>query len=164
MAAATSLPSAACSMRCWLESPPSAKHNGDNKKAQAILDEAMSLPRLNDEDGEVILTAIRVELFERRPEAALARLAQLRGGVYSSQFAFIPADLLAAQAHLQAGRPADAQAASARAQATIRLRLAERPEDARLYDALGVALAGLGRGQEALQRRAAASSCSAAGS
>ena len=97
--------------------------------------------------------AIHVGLLhlERRPDSLLAVLAASPPGVFQGQGSFHPTSLYAAWAHqLRGDRPA-ARAAFDTARALLDSVTREDPNDRRVRAALGLVLAGLGRGDDALR-------------
>jgi len=89
-------------------------------------------------------------LWERNGEGLLQMLRSPRGDVFDVQAAFVPKVLYAAWAHQLRGDHAAARAAFDAARVRLDSALRELPDDWRVHAARGMALAGLGRGDEAL--------------
>lgn len=82
---------------------------------------------------------------------ALRALEQVNREVIAGQTVYHPVSLLAGLTHAAAGEPQAALAAFDSALAVIDAALRSEPGDARLYSAKGLALAGLGREDEAVR-------------
>jgi serine/threonine-protein kinase len=91
-----------------------------------------------------------LQLWERNPDSLLASLGSA-DAVFAGQLLFLPTSLYAAWAHELRGDDGAAQAAFDSARLLLDSVLAALPEDWRVHGALGLALAGLGRRQEALR-------------
>ncbi len=90
-------------------------------------------------------------LWERNPDSLLALLGSARDAVFEGQLLFLPTSLYAAWAHQLRGDDVAAHAAFDSARLLLDSVLAALPEDWRVHAARGLALAGLGRRQEALR-------------
>ena len=95
------------------------------------------------------LARLRVELADRDYPAALALLAEVPE-IVETQFLVRPRTLMAARVHSLIGNTAAARVNSDSARVLIEQKLATSPDDQRLYSALGLALAGLGRHADAI--------------
>jgi serine/threonine-protein kinase len=94
---------------------------------------------------------LQLFLWERQPDSLLHVLALAHTDVFGGQDFFLPSTLYAAWAHqLRGDRPA-ARAAFDSARVFLESVLRERPDDERVRAARGLALAGLGRRDEALR-------------
>jgi tetratricopeptide (TPR) repeat protein len=95
----------------------------------------------------------RVELLllERNPDSLLALVGSAPDAVFKEQESFRPTSLYAAWGHELRGDEVAAQAAFDSARLLLDSVLAVLPEDWRVHAARGLALAGLGRRQEALR-------------
>ena len=89
------------------------------------------------------------EIYEGSTEQALARLPDDPAVWIESPDWRQPAALLVAQAHELGGDGEAARAAYETAAALLRREVEAAPQDARLHSALGLACAGLGRGEDA---------------
>ena len=96
--------------------------------------------------------AQRLQLFlwERQADSLLQALRQSRHAVYQGQRFFLPASLYAAWAHQLRGDEPAARAAFDSAIVVLDSVVKELPDDHRVLAARGMALAGLGRRDEAL--------------
>jgi serine/threonine-protein kinase len=90
-------------------------------------------------------------LWERKPDSLLALLGSARDAVFGGTRSFLPNSLYAAWAHQLRGDDVAAHAAFDSAQLLLDSVLAALPDDWRVHAARGLALAGLGRRQEALR-------------
>jgi eukaryotic-like serine/threonine-protein kinase len=90
-------------------------------------------------------------LLERKPDSLLAVLGSARDAVFESQMFFLPTSLYAAWAHELHGNGVAARATFESARSLLDSVLPELPDDWRVHAARGLALAGLGRQQEALR-------------
>jgi len=101
-------------------------------------------------EGNVGAQRAALLLLERNAESLLQMLKIARGGVFEGQTFFLPSALYAAWAHQLRGDQAAARAAFDSARVRLDSALSELPDDWRLHAARGLALAGLGRRDEAL--------------
>ena len=90
-------------------------------------------------------------LWERNPDSLLAVLGSARDAVFEGQLVFLPTSLYAGWAHELRGDDGAALAAFDSARVLLDSVLAVLPDDWRVHAARGLALAGLGRRQEALR-------------
>ncbi len=91
------------------------------------------------------------EMFERNYQAALDRLSTLSGEAIEIQTAFLPKDLLAGLTYGRMNDPSRARSSFESALLLLEKTVQERPEDPRVHSALGLAYAGLGRKDNAIQ-------------
>ncbi|HUP88444.1 MAG TPA: hypothetical protein VM100_03805 [Longimicrobiales bacterium] len=129
---------------------------GDMKQARGLL---TSIDRSVSGTGEFsyVLFATLVELFDRKPDAALSLLAASRDTAFFNQFEYSPKTLLVARAYVLKGDPQQAAVNFKAAITSIDYALAHAfPDDPRLYMARAHALAGLGdkKGAVAAAQRA----------
>jgi serine/threonine-protein kinase len=109
------------------------------------------IPAAWDPDGMATwarYTALRVQ---RRYAEGLAMLDRTPSGLSRDGLVYQPSQLMRAQLHDALGDRARARAAYAAARAFLRDSVAAHPEDASIRIALGLALAGLGRAEEAVR-------------
>jgi tetratricopeptide (TPR) repeat protein len=99
-------------------------------------------------------TAQRVQLllWERKSDSLLALLGRARGAVFDAQNFFLPTSLCAGWAHQLRGDTLAAWTAFDSARVLADSAVAALPDDWRVHAALGLALAGLGRREEALRQ------------
>ena len=123
---------------------------GELDTLRAVLDQ---LPR--DADlaafGTVRTQRVVLLLWERKSDSLLALLGSSRDAVLGGQQFFQPTSLYAAWAHELRGDDVAAHAAFDSARLLLDSVLAALPDDWRVHAARGLALAGLGRRQEALR-------------
>ena len=87
--------------------------------------------------------------WARQPDSLLAFLERSPRDAFEAQEEYLPTALYAGWAHQLRGNQAAARAAFESARAHLGSRLALYPDDQRVHTSLGLALAGLGRTQEA---------------
>ena len=123
---------------------------GEPDTLRAVLDQ---LPRgaLGGDFGRAGAQRARLLLWERSPDSLLTVLGSARDAVFEAQDYFLPTSLYAAWAHELRGDDVAAQAAFDSARLLLDSVLAALPDDWRIHAARGLALAGLGRRQEALR-------------
>jgi tetratricopeptide (TPR) repeat protein len=124
---------------------------GDIEKAQALVKEAGQVQGLQDAVGLVALEAFRNALIARDFHGALRLLEGERRPAFYTQFYYRPLDLLRGEAHLLAGETAQARVSFEAGRRRLQELTTKDPEDPRFLSALGIACAGLGLGEEALQ-------------
>ncbi len=105
----------------------------------------------SDPDGNARLDLFRVDLCERKFQEARDRLTAWPGDVVENQWFFLPKSLLVGQAWALEGDSDRARGSFEAARARLASELAARPDDHRIHSALGLALAGLGRKEEAIR-------------
>lgn len=101
--------------------------------------------------GEVTAHRGTLYLWERKSGRLLQVLRAARAPVFESEISFQPVALYSAWARRLAGDEPGARAAFDSARVLLDARLAELPDDWRAHAARGLALAGLGRREAALQ-------------
>ena len=118
--------------------------------AREVLDQAESL---RIAAPEFTVPRIRLESYEGRPRAALKTLEQAsEGTVRDDQFRYEPVELVAARLHQQLGEADRAREFFEAAAERLEREIDSHPDDVRRHGALGMALAGLGREAEAIDR------------
>ncbi len=93
----------------------------------------------------------RLLLLERQADSLLHLLARTPADVFEQQDFSLPASMVAAWAHRLRGDSAAMRAAFDSARVLLDSVIKRRPEDTRVHAARGLALAGLGRREEALR-------------
>lgn len=121
--------------------------SGDRKGALAVLEGAK---RSGAADAEVQAFAALLLSWEGRSEEALSRLEASGLDAFTALNGYEPRALLRGQMLAACGRPREAKAAFEEAVRLLAAKVAAEPEDPRYRSALGLALAGLGKGEEAL--------------
>ena len=101
--------------------------------------------------GEVTTHRATLYLWEREPDRLLQVLQAARRPVFESELSFQPVALYSAWARRLAGDEPGAHAAFDSARVLLDARLADLPDDWRAHAARGLALAGVGRREAALQ-------------
>ena len=92
-----------------------------------------------------------LEMMARNPRAAVAAAASFQEEAHSNQLRYLPASLAAGLAHRLAGDSAASRAAFGEARVELQDLVDEDPTESRYRSALGLALAGLGRNEEAIR-------------
>jgi len=124
---------------------------GKTEKARAVLEEAsQNMGAL--EDRFTVLWSVLLDVFDGNYQKALARLSLWKLEAFNSQFYFIPKAQLYAQINGLMGNQQLEQAYYESARSILETEIQERPEDARLHSALGIAYAGLGHKEEAIRQ------------
>ena len=118
--------------------------------ARAVIGLVPGSPDLREADA-VAQWLVQLDVLERRYEAALTRLRSLDLEAFSSQWAYVPLTLAAGDALRLKGDAASARKSYEAALAQVEREMKERPDDPRLFSALGLVRAGLGRREEALR-------------
>jgi len=124
--------------------------DGATEKARAVLEEGFRFPVVAAHEGATLQRLV-LDVLDRDFQGLLDRLATVPWTVGQDQFQFVPLDLLRARAYTGLGRPELARAHYDFARTLLEREIDERPDDARLYGALGIAYAGLGQREEAIQ-------------
>ena len=120
--------------------------DGATDRAQGLLESAPDLG-----SPQIAYMSMLLDLYNRRPDSALARL---RASPIDATFLFYeyePKELLACRCLLARGAANEVERACMSAVERIQVEIQTRPDDYRLYSALGRALAFLGRQDEALR-------------
>jgi len=123
---------------------------GKTEKAWAVLEEAsQNIGSL--EDRLIVLRSVLLDVFDGNYQEALAQLSSWKLEAFESHFYFIPKAQLYAQINGLMGNQQLEQAYYESARSILETKIQERPVDARLHSALGIAYAGLGRKEEAIR-------------
>ena len=94
---------------------------------------------------------VELDFFERRYDQALARVRSLDIEAFSSQWAYLPLQSVVGDALRLKGDLAGARKSYQAALQDVERQLKERPDDPRLFSAIGRIHAGLGHREEALR-------------
>jgi TolB-like protein/DNA-binding SARP family transcriptional activator/Flp pilus assembly protein TadD len=122
---------------------------GSTQKARAVLEQVQAI---GVTDAPILLLhQVRVDVLDRRYQAALGHLSSGFPEVISWHFRFIPRAQLYADVYALMQRHDLARAYYDSARVTVHNRLQSQPDDPRLHRALGIAYAGLGRTREAIE-------------
>jgi tetratricopeptide (TPR) repeat protein len=119
--------------------------DGTTERARQLLATAPSA-----ESSRIKRSFVELDLYDRKPEAALARLEDVSVDVFLSPYWYIPKGLLECTALSQMGERKRAEAACASVVEPLEREIETRPHDYRLHIALGHTYAFLGRSEEAL--------------
>jgi serine/threonine protein kinase/tetratricopeptide (TPR) repeat protein len=123
---------------------------GDTQKARQVLEEAARATS-SREHNLVAYAALLVDIYERRYQDALQRLSSSPYDVYEDQFCFVPRAELFAQIFGLMNKKAEEKKYYDAARIYVEDRIKAQPDDSRFWSALGIAYAGLGRKEEAIQ-------------
>jgi TolB-like protein/Flp pilus assembly protein TadD len=105
----------------------------------------------SDPDGQERFELFKLDVCEHKFQAARDRLEAWSGGVFENQWIYLPKSLLMGQAWAHEGDQGRAKEAFEAARARLERDLAGSPDDHRMHSALGLAMAGLGRKDEAIR-------------
>ncbi len=125
---------------------------GDLSGARQLIDQCRRSAKDDEADRLVNYMEYLVDLFDRNYDGAERALAQRTDTVdVDSQFEYAPPSLLRAGLESARGDQARARKYYEMARDVVERKLAAAPHDERYYGALGIALAGLGRKDEAVK-------------
>ncbi len=124
---------------------------GDVASSRRILSAASVLSGLDDPGGWVDYFSVRTAEIERDWEGALRPLNSRKLEAVTGQLLYVPMSLLRAEVLSYTGRHDLAQQAYEEAGRILVRKIQETPKDSRLHSSLGLALAGLGRMDEAVR-------------
>ena len=133
-----------CAERSWLQ----LSWHGDVDKAEAILDEAAGV---TDDLGHIAEQRLRLLLARRDYQGALRQLQAEKRGAFDKQNVYLPIPLLRGQVHRLAGQHDLARRSFEAARLDLEQRVRHDPDDHRFHSSLGIAYAGLGRGEDAVR-------------
>ena len=126
-----------------------ARWQGQLDTLRAALQSPLQSRSWNPADGWA--SAVLEALYWDRQADSMVRIADsARAGVFEAQTSFIPASLYAAWGHQLRGDRAAANRAFDAARRLTDSALTQHPDDERMHAARGLALAGMGRREEAL--------------
>jgi serine/threonine-protein kinase len=141
-------PDRACPYYCmaWIY----LSRDGDTEKTRTFLNKLS--PNVGLEDSPPVnYPWVTIDLIDGKYEDALNRLASGSSEAYEFWFYYIPKSQLYAQTYGLLNQKNLEQVYYDSARSLLERKIRERPRDARLHSALGIAYAGLGRKQEAIQ-------------
>jgi serine/threonine protein kinase/Flp pilus assembly protein TadD len=124
--------------------------HGNTKRARSVLEEASKMPSLENH-AFVLYPLILADMFDGKFEDALTRLSAYTLEAFSTQFYFVPKELLYAQINELMDEKRLAQKHYTSAIELLEARIKEHPEDSRFYSSLGIVYAGQGKKQNAIQ-------------
>ena len=125
--------------------------DGNTSKARAVLEEAAGRGLDTINDRFVGFVWMLVDICDGQYGIALERLSSGSLPAYSSQLYYYPKAQFAAQIYGLMSEPELARQHYDSAASLLEGMILETPEDYRLYGALGMAYAGLGRGEDAIR-------------
>ena len=128
---------------------------GSTKNALKVIDEAPQTVQLS-EDGDFVLSSVLVHMFNGDYQKALDRLFIVSSDALNVHDFFVPKALLYARIYGLLNQPELEQEHYDSARSFLEAKVKEWPEDARIHSSLGLACAGLGRKEEAIQEGKAA--------
>jgi len=123
-------------------------NNGDVDKAYKILKNNLDI--VTQEKKNVVSFLPQVQIFSRKYEEALKTLSDESFEVFDDQFTFLPKSQLLAIIYGLKNNKSLEKAYYDSARIVIQSELEKLPDDARLHSALGIAFAGLGKKEEAI--------------
>ena len=123
---------------------------GDTKKARAVLEEASRKLTSLDEHN-IVYPWILIEIFDREYQEALNRLSLVQSEAFQQETYFVPKAQLYAQIHALMGDKQREQEYYNLDRTYLENKIKEQPDDPRLYSSLGIAYAGLGFKEKAIQ-------------
>jgi serine/threonine protein kinase/tetratricopeptide (TPR) repeat protein len=121
---------------------------GNTEKAREVMENA---PKEITHPGLVFPTWTLIDVIDGNYQNALERLSSESPEFFETQFYFIPRAQLYAQIYGLMNQSQLEKAYYDSARKILEAKILERPEDSRLYSALGIAYAGLGRKQQAIR-------------
>ncbi len=123
---------------------------GNITKARQVLEEASkNIATINP--NLITYLWVLVDIFDKKYQEALARLASAPGEAFEDQFFVVPKAQLAAQIYGLMSKPELEKSSYDTARRFLEERIRQSQEDSRLISALGIAYAGLGRKNEAIE-------------
>jgi serine/threonine-protein kinase len=124
---------------------------GDPARARAVIEQGIRAGAIPTDDGLMLFAWLMADMFDGRYQEAIDRMERQAWPTVQSQFFLLPVPLLKGYLrHLQ-GSGAEARSDFDEARGILEEALTESPGDDRLHSALGIAYAGLGRVEEAIQ-------------
>jgi non-specific serine/threonine protein kinase len=123
--------------------------DGDVNRAYQIL--KGSLDVVNQEKMWVTFLLVQIRILEGKYEEALKMLSDEPANVFENQFTFLPKPQIMATIYRLQNKNDLAKDYYDSASVVIEEKLKELPDDTRLYSALGLVLAGLGKKNEAIK-------------
>ena len=133
--------------RIWLQ----VQWRGDVGRAKTLLAEAEQVPDLRDDMSLLDSVAYQLSLADRDFAGALRRLDADSRKAYSSQGELLPLDLLRSEIYGLTGRTDECRRSAEKARIFLEAEIGKRPNEPQLHGALGIALALLGRKDDALR-------------
>ncbi|MFQ6052263.1 MAG: protein kinase [Candidatus Hydrothermarchaeota archaeon] len=126
------------------------KWEGDTKKARAVLEEA-SRNFTSLDEHLIVYPWILIEILDGEYQEALNRLSLVQSEAFQYETFFVPKAQLYAQIYSLMGNTQRKQEYYNLDRIYLENKIREQPNDSRLYSALGIAYAGLGLKEKAIQ-------------
>jgi TolB-like protein/Flp pilus assembly protein TadD len=123
---------------------------GDVEKARTTLEEAIR-NNVEAKSEAFVQDLVMILTLSARFDEALSQLSSGPRLFSENQFYFATKDLLTAVVYRNMGKPERARPYYQSATTTLQEEIGKRPDDARLHSALGLALAGLGKKEDAIR-------------
>jgi tetratricopeptide (TPR) repeat protein len=123
---------------------------GDTRKAREILENAARNNKASVLDSLIIETNVLIDIYEGKYEAALKDISLFKYEEIQTQFYFRPKYLYSAIIYGLMNKPELEHTCYDSARIFLESRIANMPNDQRLYSSLGIAYAGLGLDEKAI--------------
>ena len=123
---------------------------GDTRKAREILGNAERNNKASVSDSLIIETNVLIDIYEGKYEAALKDISLIKYEEIQTQFYFRPKYLYNAIIYGLMNKPELEHTCYDSARIFLESRIANMPNDQRLYSSLGIAYAGLGFNEKAI--------------
>lgn len=123
---------------------------GDTKKARAVLEEA-SRKLTSLDEYNIVYPWVLIEILDREYQEALNRLSLVQSEAFQDELRFVPKAQLYAQIYALMGDKQREQEYYNLDRTYLENKIKEKPDDSRLYSALGIAYAGLTLKEKAIQ-------------
>jgi TolB-like protein/Tfp pilus assembly protein PilF len=130
--------------------------NGNTKKAREILENAARNNKYSVSDSMVIETNVFIDIYDGNYEEALKEMSRIKYDIIQTQFYFKPKYLYYAIIYGLMDKPELEHAYYDSARIFLESRIINMPNDQRLYSSLGIAYAGLGFDEKAINAGAKA--------
>lgn len=133
----------------WLKSRMYMKWKGNTIQARETIAEAYQVNG-SSSNSFIFETTFLMDLYDGNYQRALSLLSSLDIDIIENQFYFNLKSLLYARVYNLMNMSEKANAYFDSARITLELRIPKNPDDSRLYSALGIAYAGLGEKEQAI--------------
>jgi TolB-like protein/Flp pilus assembly protein TadD len=124
---------------------------GDMTKAKKILENSASNNKTSISDSLIIETNVLIDIYEGKYEEALKEISLFKNAVIQTQYYFRPKYLYNATIYGLINKPESEHAYYDSTRILLEKRIIDFPEDQRLYSSLGIAYAGLGQKEKAIE-------------
>jgi TolB-like protein/Flp pilus assembly protein TadD len=123
---------------------------GDTKKAREILGDAARNNKTSISDSIIIETNVLIDIYEGKYEEALKDISLFKYDVIQAQWYFRPKYMYKATIYDLMNKPKLAHACYDSARVSLESKMANLPDDPRLFSSLGIVYAGLGLNDKAI--------------